>query len=70
MAISDAAHALGSLRASALSRTIRTKLDSPAMKVLGVLLVLVLLGMVTGQIVGHLLATGIESLLGVVDANH
>ncbi len=39
------------------------------MKVLGVVLVLVLLGMVTGQIVGHLLATGIESLLGVVDAN-
>jgi hypothetical protein len=37
------------------------------MKVLGALLVLVVVGMATGQILGHLLATGIEYLLDVID---
>jgi hypothetical protein len=34
--------------------------------VLGTLLLLVVLGMATGQILGHLLSTGIENLLDFI----
>jgi hypothetical protein len=38
----------------------------PASKVVGTLLLLVVLGVGTGQILGHLLATGIENLPDVI----
>ena len=40
--------------------------DSPAVRVVRVLLLLVVLGITTGQILGHVLATGIEHLLDVI----
>lgn len=66
MAIPHIAHAPGGLKSSAWTRTVRTRLNNPAIKALGTVLLLVVLGMATGQILGHLLATGIENLLDVV----
>jgi hypothetical protein len=60
-------HPPDGLTSSGRARTVRTSLSSPAAKVLGTLLLLVALGVATGQVVGHLLAVGVESLLDVID---
>lgn len=65
MVIPHFAHAPG-LRTPARSRTIRGWLSTPTMLVLGTLLVLVVVGTATGQVVGHLLAAGIEKLLDLI----
>jgi hypothetical protein len=66
MLIPHIAHAPGRPKSSAWTPVVRTRLNNPATKLLGTLLLLVVLGMMTGQILGHLLAAGIENLLDVV----
>ena len=63
MAIPHIAHTPGHWTASAPLRALTRLVGSPAVKALGTLLLLVVIGMATGQLVGHVLAAGIEKLL-------
>jgi len=67
MALPYIAHAPGALQRPTWTQTVRMRLTSPAMRLAGTLVLLVVLGVATGQFLGHLLATGIENLLDVID---
>lgn len=66
MASPHVVHAPAGPEGPARAPTLRERWHSPSFKVAGALLVLVVLGIVTGQTLGHLLAAGIESLLDLV----
>lgn len=69
MALPHIVRASGGTKRPAWIRTVRVMMGSPAMKatraVVGTLVLLVLLGVAIGQLLGHLLAAGIENLLDV-----
>jgi uncharacterized membrane protein len=73
MAVPHWEHIHGGLRSPEWIRRTRKLLRSPAttlgLKLVGTLVLLVLVGVVTGQLLGHLLATGIEEALGLVTAD-
>ena len=66
MAVTHLAHPLVTIERHAWTRTTRVRLTSPRAKAFGTLLLLILLGVATGQLLGHLLAAGIESLLDII----
>lgn len=66
MTVAHVAHAPRGAEPSARSRTVRPRLDGPAVVVVGTLLLLVGVGIVAGQVVGHLLAAGIDQLLDLI----